>query len=277
MSSRPERATRTSAAVAALAVLTLCGCGKADLRRAATSHPPQQTSGKGSARGAIAPRGEPRAGGPGPGEGETVAVPLALTAARASAFARAVSLQRVDLPGAAPSPRSPAPASQEREAANCGSQGARAVGGGRSPNFQRGAGLDRESISSAVDVLSSASEVRRDLAYAASRAGLQCYAKVLGRSLRGEASGRVRLLGVHVEHLALDVAPLARATGLQITARVGIAGAGVTVRLYIDALSLSYGPAELQLYTTSFVQPVATQTQRALLGLLQARARLRRL
>jgi hypothetical protein len=251
-------------AVAALALLALCGCGKADLHRASA-----QPSGRERTPRAAAPSRRAPA--------EAVAVPLALTAARASSFSRAVSLRRVDLPGAVSSARSPTPASQEREAANCGGRPARVLGGGRSPNFQRGVGLDRESISSAVDVLSNASEVRRDLAYAASRAGLECYSKVLGKSLRGEASSRVRLLGVHVAQLGLDVGPLARATGLRITARVGIAGGGITVSLYVDALSLAYGPAELQLYTTSFVQPVPVRTQRELLGLLQARARLQRL
>ncbi|MEA2215548.1 MAG: hypothetical protein QOK19_1109 [Solirubrobacteraceae bacterium] len=267
---------RAGATLAALGLLALCGCGKADLHRAPAQHPP--LPGAPGLRSATAPQGAPHRPVPAPGaQGEAVAIPLALTAARASAFARAVSLRRVDLPGAAPSPRSRTPASQEREAANCGGRAARAVGGGRSPSFQRGVGLDRESISSAVDVLSSAAEVRRDLAYAASRAGLACYSKVLGKSLRGETASRVRLLGVHVGHLGLDVGPLTRATGLQITARVGIAGTGVTVRLYIDALSLAYGPAELELYTTSFVQPVPPRTQRALLELLRARARLERL
>jgi hypothetical protein len=260
VSSRPERA---GVAVAALSLLALCGCGKADLQRASAPRPGREPARTASPSRRATP--------------EAVAVPLALTPARASGFSRAVSLRRVDLPGAVSSSRSPTPASQEREAANCGGHPAQVLGGGRSPNFQRGVGLDRESISSAVDVLRNSSEVRRDLAYAASRAGLQCYSKVLAKSLRGEASTRVRLLGVHVSQLGLDVGPLAHATGLRITARVGIASGGITVRLYVDALSLAYGPAELQLYTTSFVQPVPVRTQRELLGLLQARARLQRL
>ena len=59
--------------------------------------------------------------------------------------------------------------------------------------------------------------------------------------------------------------------------RVGIVGSRLAVALYVDALSLPYGPAELDLYTTSFVQPVALRTQQELLTLMRARALLHRL
>ena len=101
--------------------------------------------------------------------------------------------------------------------------------------------------------------MRSDLAYAASRAGLACYSKVLGKSLSSEQDSHVRLLGVRVGHLRMPVGT-ALADGIRITARVGISGSPVTVRLYVDALSLPYGPAELDLYSTSFVQPVAERT-----------------
>ena len=49
-------------------------------------------------------------------------------------------------------------------------------------------------------------------------------------------------------------------------------GAGVVVRLFVDALTLPYGPAEIDLFGTSFVQPVAARTEQELLALLHERA-----
>lgn len=259
------------ALLALVSTAALCGCGKANLI------PKLGSDVRTPAPHAAPPAARGLRGTPAPAAGRRVAVPLQLTATLAARFARAVSLTRADLPGAAPSARSKSNPAEEREAADCGGRTARALGGGRSANFQRGAGLDRESISSGVDVLSNAAAVRSDLAYAASRAGLACYAKVLGRSLRSERDSHVRLLGLRVRHLSLDVGPLDRAAGIRITARVSITGAPVTVSLFVDALSMPYGPAELDLYSTSFVQPVPARTQRELLSLLRERAQLQRL
>jgi len=269
VSSRPELLSCAGAAAALLAAISLSACGKGDLHQAAVE--PSHAALPGSAAGAPSARA-PRPAHRSP-PAERVTLPLPLTAARATGFAQAVTLHRADLPGAAPSARSETPPTQEREAAKCGARGTRAIGGGHSPDFQRGAGLDRESISSGVDVLTGAGAVGSDLAYTASHAGLACYSKVLGKSLRSEQDSHVRLLGVRVGRLRLPVGS-EQASGIRIAARVGIAGSGVTVRLFVDALSLPYGPAELDLYSTSFVQPVAERTQRELLVLLRKRAQL---
>lgn len=52
---------------------------------------------------------------------------------------------------------------------------------------------------------------------------------------------------------------------------------GSVVRLFIDALSFGYGPAEIGLYATSFVQPEPLRTEQELLTLLRERAELQRL
>jgi hypothetical protein len=269
-SGRWLHAAATSALVPLAALLVLCGCGKSDLTHTSAQNPGGGTAPRatGHAAGRVAPQG-----GPAP----AVAVPLPLSAARAARFARAVTLRRVDLPGASPAARSKTPAAQEREAAQCGQRSTPVIGGGRSPNFQRGDGLDRESISSGVEVLSDAGAVQGDLAYSSSRAGLACYAKVLAKSLRGEQDSQVRLLGLHVRHLQLAVGSAGRASGIRIMARVGLTGVPITVSLFVDALSLPYGPAELDLYSTSFVQPVPVRTQQELLGLLRERAQQQRL
>jgi hypothetical protein len=265
--SPPERVRIAAGAVAALALcLPAAGCGRANLRRGAdVAQAPSRR----------APRLQPPTPLP---QAERVAVPLPLSARRATAFAGAVSLRQADLPGATPAPRSKTPPAEEREAGRCaGPTSGGVLGGGRSPNYQRGAGLDRESISSAVAVLRDAAAVREDLEYAASKGGINCYAKVLGRSILREQSSKVRLIGLSVHALRLPVGPHEMASGMRVSARVGLVGEPATVQLFLDALSLPYGPAELDLYCTSFVQPVPARTQGELLRLMLERSRLQRL
>jgi hypothetical protein len=246
------------------------GCGKSDL-------PSTTGSAKTTASAATAPRApapptarhsEPRA---------TVPLPLPLTAARASAFARAVTLTAADVPGAKPVAREATPAAREREAAQCGGRSAPAIGSERSPELQRGRGLDRESVSSSVEVLHDAKTVERALQATPTSAGLGCYERVLSRSLHSEADPNIRLLGVKVATLTVGITGAGQAHGIRILARVGVPGAGVVVPLYVDALSLGYGPAEIDLYATSFVQPVAQRTEQELLALLHERALRQRL
>ncbi len=44
------------------------------------------------------------------------------------------------------------------------------------------------------------------------------------------------------------------------------------MRLFVDAITLPYGPAEIDLFGTSFVQPVPVRTEEELLTLLHQRA-----
>jgi hypothetical protein len=273
MPRRPERrpgARRrlaSSAILLAGALAAVSGCGKADL--ASTS-----SSTKTTVSVATTPRATvPRAPAPPAAHSQpAVPEPLALTAARASAFARAVTLTAADVPGAQTVAREKTPATREREAAQCGGRSAPAIGGGRSPELQRGHGLDRESVSSSVEVLHDAKTVERTLQAAPTSAGLGCYERVLSRSLHSEADPNIRLLGVKVAPLGESIVGTGQAHGIRILARVGVPGAGVVVPLYVDALSIGYGPAEIDLYATSFVQPVAQRTEQELLALLHERA-----
>jgi hypothetical protein len=241
------------------------GCGKPDLHHA-------------SSQAHVTSRAVLGGHSPSP-PAERVPVPLKITPARAKSFASAVSLTAADLPGSSPSPPHGASLAREREAAKCGGHPTLAVGGGQSPEFTRGQGLDHESLSSSVEVLADEKSVKSDLGYTGSRAGLTCYAKVLSRSLQ-EGNGsdsHIQLLGVHLRKLRVSLAPGRTAVGVRITARVGLVGSRLAVALYVDALSLPYGPAELDLYTTSFVQPVPLRTQQELLRLMRARALLHQL
>lgn len=272
----PRRAAAFGRAALVFAALVLAaaagGCGKGAFSRGASTAT-ATTEARLTPR-APSPRRRPN---PRPAHGLTVPLPLALTSARAEAFARQVTLHRADLPGATVAPKSNTSTAQEREAARCGGRQTVALGGGSSPNFHRGAGLNRESISSSVQVLHDPAAVTGDLAYASSHAGLACYAKVLGKSLRDEQDTHVRLRGVRVGRIGVTLGPSERASGIRVTADVSILGTGVGVRLFVDALSLPYGPAELDVYSTSFVQPAPERTERELLELLRERARQQRL
>jgi hypothetical protein len=249
-----------------IAALTFAlGCGKSNLHH---------VSSQARATHGSVPRSHPS-----PPPAERIPVPLTITPSRARSFASAVALSAADLPGSSPTPPRGSSLAREREASKCGGHPARAIGGGQSPDFLRGQGLDHESLSSSVEVLADAKSVRSDLGYTESHAGMVCYAKVLSKSLQ-EGNGtdsHIRLLGVHLRKLQVSLAPGHAAVGIRITARVGLVGSRLAVALYVDALSLPYGPAELDLYTTSFVQPVPLRTQQELLSLMRARALLQRL
>lgn len=260
-------------ALGAVAALAAAGCGKSNLATTTTASAPVATVATAPSR---APK-TPPARAPKLQHTPSVPLPLALTAARAAAFARAVQLTSADVPGAHDTPRSSTPSAREREAARCGGRSAPTIGGGRSPELERGHGLERETIASSVEVLHDARSVERDLAYAQTTGGLHCYEHVLARSLQSEADPNIKLLGVRVAPLQIPVAGAGRAEGIRILARVGVPGAGVVVRLFVDALTLPYGPAELDFFGTSFVQPVAGRTEQELLSLLHQRAAAHRL
>jgi len=302
---------RGAAALAAGAALAAAGCGKSNLAPttapapavSVAKAPPQSTPGAPAqsvpgaqsapaapaqsvpaAPGQSAPAAPPQStpGAPGrkppgarapkvPGS-PGVPVPLPLTASRAAAFARAVQLTTSDVPGAHDAAASKTPAAREREAAQCGGHAAPTIGSGHSPELQRGRGLERETISSSVEVLRDAHTVEKSLSGSKSKGGLSCYERVLARSLQSEADPNIKLLGVSVAPLQVSVAGAGRAEGLRILARVGVPGAGAVVKLFVDAVTLPYGPAEIDLFGTSFVQPVAARTEQELLTLLHQRA-----
>jgi hypothetical protein len=245
--------------LAIAALVAGSGCGKSDLSRSESS---VIASGQPSPRAPMAPR--VTSGAP---------VPLPLTARRAGSFARAVSLGLADLPGASVEPSSKAPREEEREAGRCGSVHAKVLGGAQSPKLGRGVGLDRETLSSSVAVLASERLVSEDIAYANSPAGLTCYARVLGRSLSREATSRMRVGRVRVQRIVRSAPAQQAGAGLRISARVSLEGGRLSLSIYIDALAFGYGPAEVNIYATSFVEPEPIRTEQELLTLLRERAR----
>ncbi len=261
--SRPDRIPRgnrpATLLLAGLAGLALGACGKSDLNEQAR---------------AISPK-VPRQSAL-PTHSGTVRIPLALNASRATRFANEVNLKLADVIGARIEQRTSNP-EEEREAGKCGSGDSVPLGGGRSPKLDRGSGLEHEMISSSVVVLHDERAARADFGYASSRAGLQCYANVLRKSLSGNASTGVQVGRVRLRRMQLQGPEATPSTGIRITARVGASTGGLSVPLYIDAVGFLYGPAEIEIYATSFVQPEPQRTEQQLLTLLDERARLHRL
>ncbi len=251
--SRPERALRV--AVALLAALAV-GCGKSNLIHDGTTS--ASTAADSSPSHTKTPAPAP------------VAVPLKLTAARAALFAQAVNLSPVDVPGSRRAPLTPSIESRQEENLQCSHAEGQAIGGGRSQRLDRGHQLEAESISSSVIVMSSEKAARTDLAYAESPAGLHCYTKLLSHKLERESTSSVAVGRVTVQRLKLRQ----EATGIRITARIAGVKSGLALNLYVDAVAFQYGPAEVELYATSFVQPVPPRTEQELIELMRARARL---
>ena len=259
--------------------LSVAACGKSDLRTGSGRR--EAPSGA-----SAAPRTPPPAGAPGGPTASTphhskpakaipqtgVPVPLALSTAHAASFARAVQLTLADVVGGRAQPHSATPRSEEEEAAKCAASRDGGFGGARSADFARGRGLEREEISSSIQVLSSEAAVRRDLEYAQSKQGLRCFARIVGRNAVSKAEQHVRLIGLDVATITVDLPAGLRAAGLRIAARVGVPGTRAQVSMFSDALSLGYGPAELNLYATSFVQPAPLRTEQQLLELMRERA-----
>jgi hypothetical protein len=258
--SLPERMQQMSRPAAlVLAGLALGACGKSDLNEQARVVSPRVPR---------HPELRRHAG--------TVRIPLALNASRATRFAGAVNLKLADVIGARVEARSSNP-EEEQEAGKCGSGDSVPLGGARSPKLDRGSGLEHETISSSVVVLPDERAARADFSYASSKAGLECYAKVLGKSLTNQAGTGVQVGRVRLRRMQLQGPQTTPSTGIRISARVSAATGGLSVPLYIDAVGFLYGPAEIEIYATSFVQPEPQRTEQQLLTLLDQRALLHRL
>jgi len=243
--------------LAVLGALALTGCGKHDLRSSVTVTQPLRHT-------VIAQRRPTDA---------RVALARPLTPSVAAAFAKAVQLVPVDVAGSRPQSRGERSAREEQEAASCGSAETE-LGDAHSPDLVRGPGLERESISSSVVVLASEAMVRRELAYVNSHAGIACYGRILRHIIEREQSERVRLGAVRLARLQVFAPGAQVSTGISIVAQLSLSGSALSVPLFIDELSFGYGPAEIQLYATSFVQPVPAKVDEQLLTLLWQRAQL---
>lgn len=251
--SEPPHSRSCLLALACAGVL-LGGCGKSNLQQTSLDTP-SPAHHRHETKLASAPK----------------SIPLRLDAARAFLFARAVNLGPADVTGSKVEPRSRDPEA-EHEAGKCGASGSTPVGGASSPKLDRGAGLEHETISSSVVVLSSPKQAKADFAYTSSKAGFACYARFLRKSLTGQGNADIQLGRVQLRRIQVPGPGSAPSSGIRISARVSSPQSGLSVPLYIDAVGFLYGPVEIQIYTTSFIQPEPRRTEQELLTLMGQRA-----
>jgi hypothetical protein len=193
-----------------------------------------------------------------------------VTKAEGIAFAHAVNLTVADVREATTSRRR---RRSEHEPAECGLVGsAHEIVDVKSPLLSRGAGLEKEQISSGVSILSSARVAEKDVASAQSAKGRACLARLLRQRLAGKVGK-----GVSFGHLALVSLPVQApgadgSVGLRIVMSLIPDGTEVSIPAYVDLLVFTRGPAEISLVTISSVQPEPATTEQQLMSLLVRRA-----
>jgi hypothetical protein len=213
----------------------------------------------------------------------SLAVPVARTSgpvsvAAAVAFARAVNLTASDVPGADARKRErhSGPRARQREKralAKClGIQPVHEIVDVKSPQLDRGTGIEGESFTSSVTVVERTAEAAREIEAVRRFHGGPCLVNFLRRSLHEDSSGRTRLIALHVSQLPIHVVDTAASGGLRIEVVLRTARRA-RFALYTDELAFAVGPAEVELGAFSVAQPVAATTEQQLLSLLAQRAR----
>jgi hypothetical protein len=194
---------------------------------------------------------------------------------QAKAFARAVLLQPLDVTGAHVQKQEREGKSGE-EARECAPSAGRAIGGLESERYVRGSHLAREVISSGVAVLASHTAAVKDILAVTSSAGIACYARIVRKHL-GSGENALELRGLSVTRLQVPVRGPVHGLGIRVAAGVTSAKVRVSIPIYIDALVFVYKQAEVELYASSYVQPVPRRTEEEMLEVMYARALLAKL
>jgi hypothetical protein len=278
MRTTSELSTLAARGVLLLVGVLLAGCGGAQggtARSAAAPHGPAVVGAKQRAghaavvRATAEPPRHPQ---------------LKISAARASdpvsmhaaeAFARAVNLTPSDVPGAVAHKRerhskSPRQKQRERRAfASClGVQPAHKIVTVKSPQLDRGVGIEGETFTSSITVVAHPPEAEREIDAVQRFHDRPC----LQRLLLASSHGRVRLGAVHISLLHTQVFGATASAGLRVEVMFRTTR-GISVPFYTDVLAFALGSAEIQLEAFSVAQPVAPTTEQQLLSLLAARAR----
>ena len=202
-----------------------------------------------------------------------------ISVAAAEAFAHAINLTVSDIPGATARKReshSESPREKQREKralAKClGAEPVHEIVDVKSPQLDRGVGIEGESFTSSVTVVAHPVEAEREIAAVRRFGGQPCLARLLRRRLLDKSLGRARLGPVRISLLHPRVAAAAASAGLRIEITL-LTARGTSIPLYTDELAFALGCAEVQLGAYSVAQPVASTTEQELLSLLSQRAR----
>jgi hypothetical protein len=204
-----------------------------------------------------------------------------ITIAAADAFAHAVNLTASDVPGASAHRReSHGESRRERRQAKqaiakcLGVEHAHEIADVRSPELERGAGIEHEWLTSSVTVFAHAAEVEREFVNFKRPRGRACLARRLQGLVRaryGGGLGRAHLGPVRITWLHPTVPGAVVSAGLRVAITI-VTARGATVALYVDQCGFALGSAEVEFTASSYVQPLASSVEQQLLSLLLARA-----
>ena len=195
----------------------------------------------------------------------------AISKARFAAFAQAVDLTAADVPGAnASSSRRERP---EHQPARCGDVSAvHQLGEVKSPKLIRGVGLEREEIRSAVTLMSSPLVAAADIAFAQTTTVRACYSRILRERFAGRSFSGTRVANLSLSPLPVQARGADRSVGVRLEVSITPAHSETSIPIYFDVLAFTLGPVEVNLQTSSAIQPEPATTESQLLSLLLHRA-----
>jgi hypothetical protein len=198
----------------------------------------------------------------------TTAVALpAMTRSEAEALAKSANLEAADLPdftASRPGSSNGDPRADARFAKCAGSvPSSKLLADVPSSDYVRETDTSYTAISSDVQVMPTASLVRKDVKAAKTTRARNCLAAVLRRQLNGQ--------GTHVTRVSVAALKPGVPGGYAFRVKVVAQEQGVTVRVYSDMLGFGDGPVEAGLIVTTALRPFARSEENRLLDIVRTR------
>lgn len=197
-----------------------------------------------------------------------------LTVAQAQVVAKAVNLTAADVPGFTGTPH--ASTSQDKQTSD---QLARCAGAtppsqalldAYSDDFNKGQGLQTESVSSDVTAWQSPATVQGDLAAIKSTKAQDCFVQFIDQQLSSSAGQGVQFSNAKVAPMAADAPGTDGSFGYRMTLEATAQGVNSTV--YVDVFGFAVKNYEVELDDFAIGQAFSNTTEQQLLGLLASRA-----
>lgn len=199
-------------------------------------------------------------------------------AAKAQAFAREVNLRPNDVPGFTSKEKerkqkTPAEKRLGEELQHCvGSDlQKRPLVEESSLNFQRGASIAQQSVSSSVTVARSKATADEELKAIGSAHARSCLVKYLTGLFAGSSSGGAKIGPVSIAHGTPPAAGTTGGFGLRISTSIMVRS--VRIPFYLDMLGFVEGSSEVMLQTSGLPEPFPARAEQQLYTLLLERAK----
>jgi hypothetical protein len=192
--------------------------------------------------------------------------------ADATKAADQINLKPGDVPHSTASPNPNTPGALDTQLASCAgtSPPEAAIVNLNSPSLDVGSGLQQQSFSSNVKVMSSTSIVAKDLTAIQSAKAQACIKSLLPKAISQSASNRVKFSGVKITPLNPSVSGADGAFGYRLT--VSASAAGQQLAIIVDEFGAAVGRIELTLNDFGIGAPVSSATESKLLSTLVGRA-----